>query len=114
MLTVGDMFPAFSLQGINEKNEFVKVDIHESYDTTQKRLVSSLFLSEGLYLYLPNRNCGYGYINRTCKCGWYISGDNEFCKLAWKESNNGIIGNIQSYSCSRLWTTTQLMTLRYC
>ena len=36
MKTVGDKFPAFSLPGINEKNEFVQVDIHESYTPHKK------------------------------------------------------------------------------
>ena len=36
MKTVGDKFPAFSLQGINENNEFVKVDIEESYTPLKK------------------------------------------------------------------------------
>ena len=31
MITVGDKFPAFSLQGINEKNEFVRVNVEENY-----------------------------------------------------------------------------------
>ena len=30
MLTVGEQFPAFTLQGINENNEFVEVGIYES------------------------------------------------------------------------------------
>ena len=36
MKTVGDKFPAFSLPGIDENNEFVQVDIHESYTPHKK------------------------------------------------------------------------------
>ena len=31
MLSVGEKFPAFSLQGVNEKNEFVRVEVEENY-----------------------------------------------------------------------------------
>ena len=31
MLSVGEKFPAFSLQGINEKNEFVRVEVDEGF-----------------------------------------------------------------------------------
>ena len=36
MLSVGDKFPAFSLQGINEKNEFVRVSINEGINPNKK------------------------------------------------------------------------------
>ena len=36
MKTVGDKFPAFSLQGINEKNEFVQVNVDEGYTPHKK------------------------------------------------------------------------------
>ena len=42
---------------------------------------------------MPNRNCGNGYVSREANVIG-ISGDNEFCKLAWKQSNE-LIGNIQ-------------------
>ena len=35
MLTVGEQFPAFTLQGINENNEFVEVKVEENYQPTK-------------------------------------------------------------------------------
>ena len=32
MIGVGEKFPAFELQGVNEHNEFVKVSVSESYE----------------------------------------------------------------------------------
>ena len=31
MLSVGDLFPSFTLKGINENNEFVDVEVNEGY-----------------------------------------------------------------------------------
>ena len=36
MLSVGDKFPAFSLQGINDKNEFVRVEVNEGFTPDKK------------------------------------------------------------------------------
>ena len=36
MLSVGDKFPAFSLQGIDEKNEFVRVEVNEGFTPHKK------------------------------------------------------------------------------
>ena len=36
MKTVGDKFPAFTLPGINEKNEFVQVNVDEGYTPHKK------------------------------------------------------------------------------
>jgi len=66
MLSVGDKFPAFSLQGINEKNEFVRVEVDEGFTPHKKDWVSRLFLSKRLYIYLSNRNSWHGCFNRAC------------------------------------------------
>ena len=92
MLTVGDMFPAFSLQGINEKNEFVKVDIHESYTPLKKDWSVVYFYPKDFTFICPTEIAGMDILTEHANVVG-ISGDNEFCKLAWKESNT-LIGNI--------------------
>jgi len=92
MLTVGDMFPAFSLQGINEKNEFVKVDIHESYTPLKKDWSVVYFYPKDFTFICPTEIAGMDILSEHANVVG-VSGDNEFCKLAWKESNK-LIGNI--------------------
>jgi len=36
MLTVGDKFPAFKLQGVNSDNELVEVSVEENYEPLKK------------------------------------------------------------------------------
>ena len=54
MLTVGDKFPDFSMQGVNETNDFIDVDVL----LAEWSVV--YFLPKRLYFHLPNRNCGNG------------------------------------------------------
>ena len=71
MKTVGDKFPAFSLPGINEKNEFVQVNVDEGYTPHKKDWSVVYFYPKDFTFYLSNRNRRYGRINRPCKCNWY-------------------------------------------
>jgi peroxiredoxin (alkyl hydroperoxide reductase subunit C) len=92
MLSVGDKFPAFSLQGINEKNEFVRVNIYEGYEPLKKDWSVVYFYPKDFTFICPTEiaamDCLVEHANVVG-----ISGDNEFCKLAWKQENNAI-GNI--------------------
>ena len=36
MLTVGDTFPAFKLQGVDSNNELVEVSVEENYEPLKK------------------------------------------------------------------------------
>ena len=93
MLTVGQQFPAFSLQGINENNEFVRVGVDENYQPLKHDWSVVYFLSKRLYLICPTEIAGFDtLVDHANVIG--ISGDNEFCKLAWKQDNE-LIGNIR-------------------
>jgi peroxiredoxin (alkyl hydroperoxide reductase subunit C) len=92
MLSVGDKFPAFSLQGINEKNEFVRVNIEEGYTPHKHDWSVVYFYPKDFTFICPTEiaamDCLVEHANVVG-----ISGDNEFCKLAWKKDNE-LIGNI--------------------
>ena len=93
MKTVGDKFPAFSLPGIDENNEFVQVDIHESYTPHKKDWSVVYFYPKDFTFICPTEIAGMDMlVGEANVIG--ISGDNEFCKLAWKQDNE-LIGNIQ-------------------
>ena len=93
MLTVGDLFPAFSLQGINEKNEFVRVDVEENYQPLKHDWSVIYFYPKDFTFICPTEIAGMDMlVDEANVIG--ISGDNEFCKLAWKKDNE-LIGNIR-------------------
>ena len=93
MLSVGDKFPAFSLQGINEKNEFVRVEVEENYTPHKHDWSVIYFYPKDFTFICPTEIAGMDVLaNHANVIG--ISGDNEFCKLAWKQDNN-LIGEIQ-------------------
>ena len=93
MLSVGDKFPAFSLQGINENNEFVRVNVEENYTPLKHEWSVVYFYPKDFTFICPTEIAGMDMlVDEANVIG--ISGDNEFCKLAWKQSNE-LIGNIQ-------------------
>ena len=93
MLSVGDKFPAFSLQGINENNEFVRVEVEENYQPLKHDWSVVYFYPKDFTLICPTEIAGFdNLVDYANVIG--ISGDNEFCKLAWKQDNE-LIGNIR-------------------
>jgi len=93
MLSVGDKFPAFSLQGIDEKNEFVRVEVDEGFTPHKKDWSVVYFYPKDFTFICPTEIAGMDIlVDHANVIG--ISGDNEFCKLAWKQDNL-TIGNIQ-------------------
>ena len=93
MLSVGDKFPAFSLQGINEKNEFVRVEVEENYTPHKHDWSVIYFYPKDFTFICPTEIAGMDALTEHANVIG-ISGDNEFCKLAWKQDNN-LIGEIQ-------------------
>ena len=92
MLAVGDLFPAFSLQGVNANNEFVRVDIEEDYTPLKHDWTVVYFYPKDFTFICPTEIAGMDkLVNDATVIG--ISGDNEFCKVAWKQDNE-LIGNI--------------------
>lgn len=93
MLSVGDKFPAFSLQGINENNEFVRVNVEENYTPLKHDWSVVYFYPKDFTFICPTEIAGMDMlVDESNVIG--ISGDNEFCKLAWKQDNE-LIGNIR-------------------
>ena len=92
MLSVGEQFPAFSLQGINENNEFVNVTVEEGYTLKHDWSVVYFYLKILLLFVLQKSQVWMPLVDEANVIG--ISGDNEFCKLAWKKENE-LIGNIR-------------------
>ena len=92
MLAVGDKFPAFSLQGINEKNEFVRVEVEEGFSPHKKSWSVVYFYPKDFTFICPTEIAGMDVLTEHANVIG-ISGDNEFCKLAWKQDNE-MIGTI--------------------
>ena len=93
MLSVGDKFPAFSLQGIDEKNDFVRVEVSEWFTPHKKDWSVVYFYPKDFTFICPTEIAGMDVLTEHANVIG-ISGDNEFCKLAWKQDNL-TIGNIQ-------------------
>ena len=80
MLTVGDNFPNLHMKGVNEENEIIDVDV---------------LLSEWSVVYFYPKDFTFicpteiSEMDKLCSEADVIgvSGDNEFCKLAWKKDN---------------------------
>jgi peroxiredoxin (alkyl hydroperoxide reductase subunit C) len=93
MVTVGKEFPAFSLQGINENNEFVRVGVEEGYTPHKHDWSVIYFYPKDFTFICPTEIAGMdALVDHANVIG--ISGDNEFCKLAWKQENE-LIGSIK-------------------
>ena len=93
MLSVGDLFPAFSLQGINENNEFVRVEVEENYTPLKHDWSVVYFYPKDFTFICPTEIAGMDMLTDEANVIG-ISCDNEFCKLAWKQDNE-LIGNIR-------------------
>ena len=86
MLSVGEQFPEFTLKGINENNEFVDVEVSNGWSVVY-------FYPKDFTFICPTEIAGMDVlVDHANVVG--ISGDNEFCKLAWKQDNE-LIGNIR-------------------
>jgi len=93
MLGVGEKFPAFTMQGVNEKNELVQVSVTENYEPLKHDYTVVYFYPKDFTFICPTEIAGMDMlVSEANVIG--ISGDNEFCKLAWKQNNDGI-ANIQ-------------------
>ena len=93
MLTVGDTFPAFKLQGVDSNNELVEVSVDENYEPLKKDWSVIYFYPKDFTFICPTEIAAMDkLVDEATVIG--ISGDNEFCKLAWKKDNS-LIRDIQ-------------------
>jgi peroxiredoxin (alkyl hydroperoxide reductase subunit C) len=83
MLGVGENFPDFSMQGVNDANDIIDVDV------LLKEWTVVYFYPKDFTFICPTEIADMDYlVDEADVIG--ISGDNEHCKLAWKEQNSDI------------------------
>lgn len=82
MIGVGERFPLFELQGVDSDNKMVGVS---NYNISNTWAVIYFYPKDFTFI-CPTEIQGMDTIKDAIVIG--ISGDNEFCKLAWKESND--------------------------
>ena len=86
---VGTMFPDFELTGVNKDNEFERVN-----NTNLIGKWSVIYFYPKDFTFICQTEIA-AFDELTAHANVLgISGDNEFCKLAWKKDND-LIGNIQ-------------------
>ena len=84
MIGVGHQFPEFELQGVNEDNEIGTI---ASHDIDGWAVI--YFYPKDFTFICPTEIAGFDTLaNDATVIG--MSGDNEFCKYAWRETNGGI------------------------
>ena len=93
MIGVGEKFPAFALNGVDADNEFVVASVTETYEPLKHDWSVIYFYPKDFTFICPTEiQAMDSLVDDANVIG--ISGDNEFCKLAWKQENQ-LIGNIE-------------------
>lgn len=94
MLTVGDKFPDLHMKGVNDENDFIDVDVL----LAEWSVV--YFYPKDFTFICPTEIAAMDMLNTEADVIG-VSGDNEFCKLAWKKDNSLIrdIGHILAADC---------------
>ena len=93
MIGVGQEFPAFELRGVDANNKFTTVSVDDHYEPLKHDYTVVYFYPKDFTFICPTEIAGMDMlVSEANVIG--ISGDNEFCKLAWKQNNEGI-ANIQ-------------------
>ena len=86
MIGVGEYFPYFELQGVDSENHMGTVSRDDFADWKV-----FYFYPKDFTFICPTEIAGMDMlISEASVCGF--SGDNEFCKLAWKRDNELISG----------------------
>lgn len=93
MIGVGEKFPAFNLQGVDKDNNMVVVSVDENYQPLKHDWSVVYFYPKDFTFICPTEISAMDKLVAEANVIG-ISGDNEFCKLAWKQ-DNALIGNIQ-------------------
>ena len=89
MITVGEQFPdAFALNGVDRHNNMITFDSDDLYGDWSV----IYFYPKDFTFICPTEIAAFDALVNECKVVG-ISGDNEFCKLAWKQDNE-LIKNI--------------------
>ena len=86
MIGVGEKFPAFNLQGVDKDNNMVVVSVDENYQPLKHDWSVVYFYPKDFTFICPTEISAMDkLVAESNVIG--ISGDNEFCKLAWKQDN---------------------------
>ena len=85
MITVGDRFPDFALQGVDNCNDLVQISLKKN----DWNVV--YFYPKDFTFICPTEISAMDILTDEANVIG-LSGDNEFCKLAWKQSNELICG----------------------
>ena len=94
MISVGDRFPNFNMQGVNDTNDIVDVDILLNEWTVM------YFYPKDFTFICPTEIKDMDYLVHDADIIG-VSGDNEYCKIAWKKDNSLIrdINHILAADC---------------
>mgnify|MGYP001192570270 FL=1 len=90
MITVGSDFPTFDLTGVGEENEFVNVS---TANITNNWSVVYFYPKDFTFICPTEIKAMDMLVEDATVIG--ISGDNEFCKLAWKQQVGSLITHIK-------------------
>jgi len=92
MIGVGQEFPAFELRGVDANNKFTTVSVDDHYEPLKHDYTVIYFYPKDFTFICPTEIQGMDMLVEEANVIG-ISGDNEFCKLAWKQQNE-LIGGI--------------------
>ena len=93
MLSVGEKFPPFVLNGVNENNEFVQVSVDEGYTPLKNDWSVIYFYPKDFTFICPTEIAGMDMlVDEANVIG--ISGDNEFCKLVGRVTMDQILFDV--------------------
>ena len=93
MIGVGEKFPPFSLNGVDGDNEFVVASVTETYEPLKHDWSVIYFYPKDFTFICPTEITAMDkLVDEADVIG--VSGDNEFCKIAWKTAD-GRIRNIK-------------------
>ena len=80
MYTVGQRFPDISLKAVTEENEIVDVHLLSGWTVVY-------FYPKDFTFICPTEIAAMDCLLEEADEVMGVSGDNEYCKLAWKEQN---------------------------
>ena len=110
MIGVGEKFPAFSLQGVNKDNNFEVVEVVETYHPLKYDWSVVYFYPKDFTFICPTEIAGMdALVDEANVIG--ISGDNEFCKLAWKHFFDEVTLALKKHSCRHPDRTSSIVKI---
>ena len=75
MITVGDKFPAFTLQGVDKDNNFVQVSVTEQYEPLKKEYTVVYFYPKDFTFICPTEIAGMDMLVEDANVMLYVAND---------------------------------------